>query len=149
MRGIYLAGLLAACAGADGADGADGEDGADGTDNHITDTYFCGGALESTPYGFTYSVALMSAGDIFSYGALETSGQSYGASAYFAEGQVGAATAPVIFTADASGAVNGGWWQISLNRTSLVTTIVYNDTDVAGGQSTWTMLPATCVVNSF
>ena len=146
--------IIAACAlacgtdGPAGEDGADGLDGADGADNHITDSIYCTGLLESTTINFTYHAALLSSGDLFVSGSIRTVGQEVGASTYYSAGQNGALTAPVIFTGDVSGNANSGWWQIALNRTTLVTSITYNDVDVSGSQDVWTMPSSSCVVYS-
>lgn len=155
MKVIFLAIIAAvACgvegpAGPAGTAGADGADGADGTDNRIVATHYCTGAVSGTVMTFEYSVALMAAGDIFSTGGVYDASFFVGDSAYFAAGQVGAATAPVMFSADIMGTANGGWWTISLNRSTGVTSLLYSDADASGGSDAWTMSPADCVTNTF
>ncbi len=152
VRYIVVVALLACGAegppGEAGEDGANGVDGVDGIDNRITASIYCGGLLASTTINFAYHAALTEAGDIFASGSISTVGQEVGASSYYAAGQNGAATAPVLFTGDVLGAANSGWWQIGLNRTSLITTIAYNDADATGGQDTWTMASGDCVLYS-
>lgn len=63
------------------------------------------------------------------------------AASIFAPTQVGWATAPVLLRFDDTGAANSGFWEISLNRETLVVTIDYNDLDLAGGRRTWTTTP--------
>jgi len=55
----------------------------------------------------------------------------------------------VIITLDAAGTANFGWWYVTLNRSTLVTTIEYNDNEVSGGKITWIQTPDKCVVNSY
>jgi hypothetical protein len=140
---------MAACGaegppGEDGEDGLDGRDGLDGTDNRIEESIFCTGLLESTTLYFSYHAAVTTAGDIFSSGAIRDAVEETGASSYFSAGQNGAATAPVVFTADAYGSATGGWWRLSLDRTTLVASIEYNDTEMPGGQDVWTMPATAC-----
>jgi hypothetical protein len=59
----------------------------------------------------------------------------------------GAVGASITF--DATMNANAGWWDVRLNRTTLVVTIDYNDTDVMGGKRSWTMTPDKCVVNKY
>jgi hypothetical protein len=69
----------------------------------------------------------------------------------FAPAQVGWATAPVIVTFDVQSPANGGWWQLSLNRMTLVVTIEYNDVDLpdVGDKRSWIMTPDKCVSNTY
>lgn len=55
----------------------------------------------------------------------------------------------MFITFDLLGAINGGWWQLSLNRTTLVVTIENNDIDAPGGKNTWLMTPDKCVLNRY
>jgi hypothetical protein len=152
MRTIVAMALVVAACGAEGPagkDGSDGADGVDGTDNKIVLTLFCGGTLEATTLQFNYSAALTTAGDVFSSGGVYGASFQAGATSYYAAGQVGAATAPVMFTMDSLGAANGGWWTLSVNRTTGVTSILYTDVDASGGSDTWTMAASACVINNF
>lgn len=127
------------------SDGADGEDGV----SEIASSIFCGGTLEGTGLSFSYQAAVMTSGDVFAYGGIYGAAFQIGASSYYAAEQNGASVAAVIFAYDAIAPANGGFWALSLNRTTAVTTIAYNDVDATGGQDTWTMQPADCVVNNF
>lgn len=135
--------------GADGEDGTNGTNGAPGAANRIVATHFCQGALEATALRFTYSAALTAAGDVFVDASIQDALIEVPGVAYFAAGQAGAATAPAIFAYDQAAPVNGGWWRIEMNRSTLVVTITYNDVDVSGGSDSWTMLPAACITNTF
>ena len=53
-------------------------------------------------------------------------------------------TAPIFINYDVSGSANFGYFEISLNRTSMVTTIVYTDSDVSGGSTTWVEPSSDC-----
>jgi hypothetical protein len=122
-----------------------------GEGSRVTASIHCGGSLENTNLWFTYDVALFSGGWLFASGNISAPDiQSSGANIY-APTQNGAATAPVILVFDATGTANAGWWRISLNRTTLVTTIEYNDVDLpeVDDKRAWTMTPDKCVVNSF
>jgi hypothetical protein len=105
--------------------------------------------LENTPLHFTYSAHLFANGNIFASAGIQDVGLAASYANLYSPRQNGAVTAPVNVTFDEVAPSNGGWWRISLNRATLVTTIVYNDVDVAGGTQTWTMQPANCVVNSY
>ena len=57
----------------------------------------------------------------------------------------------VLFTYDFISTANGGWWTISINRSTLAATILYTDTDASGGSTTWTLASSSsnCVLNSY
>jgi hypothetical protein len=67
----------------------------------------------------------------------------------FSPSQVGYQNAPVIFTFDVYGTATSGYWTLSLNRTTLVTSAVYKDAELATGSMTWTMTPDKCVLNAY
>ena len=117
--------------------------------SRITGSIYCGGSLQGTNIWFAYWAAQYANGNVFTSANISgPSNQASGALTY-APTQNGYTTAPVTMTYDSAGTANGGWWQLSLNRVSLVVTIDYHDTDVDGGLMTWTMTPDKCVVNTY
>ena len=70
-------------------------------------------------------------------------------STFYDSSQNGAATGFINIRYDVSGSANGGDWQISLNRSTLVTTVTYEDTDLSGGSLSWTLASSSCTLNSF
>jgi hypothetical protein len=121
----------------------------DGSNSQIIQTVYCGGSLQGTDLWFSYQAVALTSGDLFAgaslYGPLtQTSGTSF-----YAASQVGAATAAVVMTDDYAGTANGGWWQIEVDRTTLITVIEYNDSDAPGGQDTWTMTADKCTLNNY
>lgn len=135
--------------GQDGSDGTNGVDGSNGIDNHIIANIRCTGLLQSTTIYFTYESSVMASGDVWAKGSIYNGAFEVGASTFYAGGQVGAGTAAVLFQADVAGTSNGGYWLMSLDRTTVVTTIVYTDNEVSDGSDSWTMQPSACVVNTY
>lgn len=147
-------------AGKDGVIGAPGEDGAAGATgpagpqgpsgtNKIQGSILCSGTLDATSVTVSYSVAVMTSGDVFA--TAQVGGTLFEASGtrFYSSQQVGAATASVLIRNDLAGATNAGYWDVRLDRTTLVVTAQYNDADLTGGQQTWSMTPDQCVVNSY
>jgi hypothetical protein len=131
------------------SDGSDGTNGTDGTDNRIIATIGCSGQIGSTGVWADYDVRLMASGDIWSDACIRSYSAGMCNSSYYAAGQVGAATAPVLVLYDLSGTANAGWWKIYLDRTTLITTLEYNDADEPGGQSIWYWVASQCVLTSY
>jgi len=137
-------------AGQSGPAGIAGEAAQPATDPaKVTKSIGCSGSLENTSLFFSYSAALFANGNIFASAGVREGliGASY--ASFYAPTQNGALDAAVIVSLDEAPPANGGFFRLSLNRTTLVTTIVYTDVDVAGGTTSWTMLPASCVTNSY
>lgn len=133
-------------AGAPGQTGAQGPAGSDGTDNRIVATINCDGQISGLAGAagtalnglwVEYNAALTASGDVYAAANVSAPSFQVGDSIYYAASQNGSATGSVIFTADFATS-NYGWWNVSLNRSTLVVTAVYNDTDL-GGQSPVTM----------
>lgn len=132
-----------------GKDGADGKDGTDGTNNRMIASIHCSGLLDGTSLYFYYNASLMASGDVFANGSINDAYLQVYGSSYFSAQQNGAATASVLITDDQLGAANSGFWEIQLNRQTLVTSIDYHDTDATNGILSWVMTPDKCLSNQY
>jgi len=113
---------------------------------------WCGAALSGTSLRFTYDAMLFSDGSVFVYGNIYASDQQIGGSTFYDSSQNGSSTAAINITADLLGTDNWGYWRISLNRSTLVVSIVNTDSDATGGSNTWTLSSYSsnnCVLVSF
>jgi len=129
--------------------GSNGSNGSNGIQPSVS--LYCGAQLENTTLYFTYTAMVFSDSSVFVYGGIYGGVAQYGASTFYDSSQTGASTAAVMFTYDAEPMSNGGYWRISVNRSTLAATIVYTDTDVSGGSATWTLPSSSnnCVLNSY
>lgn len=132
-----------------GDKGDKGDAGANGTDNHIVGSISCGGELGTTGVWFSYQVAQMASGDVFAHGSIRASVAENGASVFYSSKQVGAATAAVQVESDLQGAANAGYWRLTLDRATLITSIDYYDSDATGGHTAWVMTPDKCVGSTY
>ena len=98
---------------------------------------------------FGYRADQFISGNVFASGYIASLSSSASNAVFYAPAQNGFVTAPVIVVFDVQGAANTGFWQIQLNRSTLVVTITYNDVDVVGGTLSWVMTPDKCVVNNY
>ncbi len=114
----------------------------------IIGTLACGGVLEA-PISFFYAASLLSSGDVFASAEIFTPAVGTSSSAYFSAQQNGSDTGRVSLVFDLVGDSNLGRWSVSVERKSLVTTVLYEDPDTAGGSRTWSMTPDKCVINDF
>jgi len=112
---------------------------------------YCGAVLSGTSLYFTYTAMAFSDGSIFAYGGIYGVAYQIGSSTFYDSSQTGASTAAVIFTYDVASTANGGWWKISVNRSTRAATILYTDSDASGGSDTWTLdsSSSNCVLNSY
>jgi len=110
---------------------------------------YCGAQLENTALYFTYTAMVFSDSSVFAYGGIYGAAFQIGASTFYDSSQTGASTAAVLFTYDVGGSADGGYWRISVNRSTLAATIVY--TDSSGDGATWTLASSSnnCVLNSY
>jgi hypothetical protein len=69
---------------------------------------------------------------VFASGSISASDIQASGAVLFSPQQRGYASAPVIVTFDVYMGANGGWWELALDRTTLVTTITYNDSEQPG-----------------
>ena len=132
--------------------GTVGDNGTNGTDGITpSGSLFCSALLENTALYFTYTAMVFSDSSVWAYGGIYGTGFQIGASTFYDSSQIGALTAAVLFKYDIDGSANGGYWKISVNRSTLAATIVYTDTDLSGGSATWTLPSSSnnCVLNSY
>ena len=132
------------CNGATGATGATGASG-------ITPSaqISCEAALSSTVLGFQYKVTLFTDGSMLVHGSIYGTLVEVTDSTFYDSSQNGATNGFINIRYDVSGSANGGDWQISLNRSTLVSTVTYEDTDLSGGSLSWTLASSSCTLNSF
>lgn len=133
-------------AGATGVRGATGPTGDAAITTLIQASLFCAGQLATTGIYFTYSAVVFKSSDVFASGSIRGSQAEISNTKFFEKDQVGAVTATVQMEYDLQGSVNAGYWTISVNRATAVTTIVSHDID---DMTTYTMTPDKCVVNTY
>jgi hypothetical protein len=68
----------------------------------------------------------------------------------FSPGQAGSLNGQLEFALDAYSPADGGWWLLTLDRTTMVVTLTYNDSDLGGtGTAAWAWTPSQCTVLHF
>lgn len=139
------------CNGATGATGATGPAGSAAATT-MNGRIYCSGSLANTnpTLYFSYDVAQFSSNFLLASADVRNQAIQASGTEFYASTQNGYSNAGVIIIFDQWGAATSGWWNITLNRSTLVTTIEYNDIgDVAGGKLTWTMTPDKCIQTLF
>ena len=127
-----------------GSTGSKGDTGSAGTDNKIKYTHYCNALLQNTALYYRYRVYQFVNEDIFIQGEIYGTLYEVADSIMYSKLQNGWTTAPIYINYDVSGSANYGYFVISLNRSTMVTTIVYTDSDVSGGSTTWTLPSSNC-----
>lgn len=140
-----------------GEAGPQGAPGASGA-GKITSTMNCSGVVTGLSGGaaalngltIDYNAVLTSGGDVYATANVVDSSLQVSGTAFYAAGEIGSTTAEVLITNDYYGSLNGGYWSVSLNRSNMVTSIVYTDTSL-GGQSpvNMTFTSSACTVANF
>lgn len=137
--------------GMDGKPGANGKDGADASDgSKIAAGIYCVGGLEgSTNLTFTYQAIEFENGNVFVTGSIRDGSVETSASNFYAPTQNGWVNGGVLVQHDAYATDNAGFWNLTLNRQTLVVSISYYDSQMVGGGATWTMTPNKCTVSTY
>ena len=131
-----------------GAPGDKGDTGTAGTDNRIKYTHYCNALLQNTALYYRYRVYQFVNEDIFIQGEIYGVSYEVADSIMYSKLQNGWTTAPIYINYDVSGSANSGYFVISLNRSTMVTTIVYTDSDVSGGSTTWSQPSSDCTTQT-
>ncbi len=140
----------------DGLKGATGDTGATGATGATGEAGLkpsaqiaCDAALQNTALYFEYKVTLFTDGSLLVHGSIYGLSVEVTDSTFYDSSQNGATNGYVNIRYDVSGSANGGDWKIALNRSTLITTVTYVDSDVTGGSLSWTLPSSSCVSNSF
>lgn len=131
------------------SDGADGAPGSDAEATTIVGSIFCTAPLEDTTLEFAYYAIIFTSGDLFVEGQIWSDYGSASSTLLFAPSQAGYETAIVGVRYDQDGVADGGYWWLSLDRSSLVVTIEYVPSDPGTVSNTWTLDPDACVINTY
>lgn len=132
--------------------GPKGEPGMPGA-GKIISTLNCGGDITSgggipgALHGkrVEYDAVLTSGGDVYATAVIVDDYFQTSGTAFYAADQAGAQNALVLVSADYVSGSHGGLWKISLDRATLVTSIVYDDLDL-GAPVKMTFTPSACTV---
>ena len=125
-----------------------GEPGTAGTDNRIKYTHLCSALLENTSFYYRYRVRQFVNEDIYIQGEIYGASYEVADSVMYSKLQNGWETAPLYINYDVAGSANFGYFKITLNRSTMVTTIVYTDSDVSGGSDTWSQPSSDCTTQT-
>lgn len=136
--------------GPQGPPGPGGPSGSGVDGSKITSSIFCNGFLEGQPgYLFSYNAVMFQNNNVFVNATIADSVFETSATKLYAPSQNGWSNATVSMQHDAAPPANAGWWMLSLDRQTLVVTVVYNDADLVNGGLGWTMTPDHCILNTY
>lgn len=118
--------------------------------NKAASGFICVSNLSGSGMAIRYFSTTMSSGDIFVSGSVIALGMEYSSSAYLSSKQKASedSNIVVIYDATASTSSNGSV-SMSLDKSKSVLTVVYSDTDLAGGSKSWTIDKDHCVSNAY
>ncbi len=113
----------------------------------ISASIHCFGNLQGTSVDAGYNAVVMSSGDVFVSASIQDVGFQFSNTAFYSHHQNGVKDGGITIRADEDGVINGGWWNLSLDRDTLVTTVEYND-PIEPFQ-TWSMASSDCILNDY
>lgn len=128
---IFAASVFSGC-----MKGERGDRGDNGASGRITSTINCQGTVSGVSgtagaslngLEIEYNAVLTTGGDVYASAAIINETHQTSGTAFWAAGQSGADTAKVVVTDDYVGTANGAVWDISLDRNTLITSVVYDD----------------------
>lgn len=151
-------------AGAQGPKGDTGSAGQDGT-TKITATIRCSGDFStlsnasrtlngktiSPNISIDYRSATLSGGDTFATADIIYPNFQVSGSAFYSASQQGSATAAVIITSDEITPTGNGFWKISVDRATGISTVRYTDFDFgqAPNYLEWTFVSSACTIQNW
>lgn len=133
-----------------------------GSDNHISSSINCGVTISqaaatakdltipATGIALSYKASLTNYGDIFVTGAIANGSNQIGRDAVYANGQAGSDTGWVRVADDRYNTSSFGYWQIELNRDTLILTATYTDSELpTTGTRVFTFVASSCTKESY
>lgn len=138
-------------AGQNGAAGTPGEAGAAGADGKsgIATTTLCNGTFDATlKYFYNYLIVRMQSGDVYATVTITKINSSWtfnhSVTWFFRAASPTKDTAPIIIDVDAIGTDNGGAFTFTYADATKSAKVVYEDPDVAGGQTVYDLPASQC-----
>lgn len=118
-----------------GCKGDRGDAGAPGG-GRVVATIYCNGTVASAVaalngLGVEYNAVVTAGGDVYATANIIDDVEQTSGTSFYASAEAGIYGAAVNVTADYVGAANGGLWTISLDRNTLITSVVYDDVNLA------------------
>lgn len=132
--------------GAVGATGATGAAGSSAAATAMTGKISCYGTLSNTTPAVSvkYEVAQFSSNFILATASVQNQSIQSTGSEFYATTETGYSYALVQLIFDLTGSANSGYWNIWLNRSTLVATVEYHDADLPNGTLTWSISADKC-----
>lgn len=124
-----------------GKTGPQGPAGSNGNSGKIVATMNCSGYISGLSgqagtalngLKVDYDAVLTSIGDVYASASISDDIAQVSGTKFYASGQSGASNGNVEIIADFHGTSDAGKWSISLNRSTLITTVVYTDASLGG-----------------
>jgi hypothetical protein len=155
---IYILSLVSLVAISGCVKGPKGDPGAPGG-GRIISTINCGGTISGlvgaagaalNGLEIEYDAVLTAGGDVYSTARVIDDLTQTTSTHFYARGQAGANDASVLIVADYDSPSNGGFWEISLDRNTLITYVDYTDSSL-GVESPVNMsfTPSACTVQNW
>jgi hypothetical protein len=134
-----------------------GPPGADG--GRIKSSIYCSGTISGLSgnagtalngIDVEYNAVLTAAGDVYATANIIEDYVQVSGTQFYAAAESGSSTGEILITDDLYGGNGGGYFKISLNRTTMITSIVYTDANL-GGQSPVNLqfTPAACDIGNW
>lgn len=106
----------------------------------IKSSTYCYGVLPETPnWSFSYLVDSLSNGNIAAYADVSDGEHIANAVVEYNPNQNAYLNGDVVISMDAYPPVNAGWWDVSLDRSTMFVNVVYHDVDMPYGGNVWMM----------
>lgn len=115
----------------------------------ITSNTYCRAVLANTGLSVNYHAVTFATGNIIASAGVSDSVTETNSNNEYDQAQAGWLTASIIVHRDVTPPDNGGWWSLSLDRRTTVTSVTYHDEDVPNGVMNWTLQSKDCVVKTF
>lgn len=136
-----------------GEDGADGADGDPATATTVIESFSCSASLDGSKpaLSYSYNAVLWSSGDLFVAGTVRDSKDGKSNSVIYNPTQEGYKPASVVVSYDYDGTPNGGYFNLWLDRTTLVSHVEYVAAAGSFAAEAWTLQPESeaCVHNIY
>jgi hypothetical protein len=152
IRLLVLSAIVALTVGCTGPRGPAGPPGS----NRVIQTINCLGTISGLAGGASvlngldveYEGIVMEAGDVYATAAVIDENEQTSGTSFYAAGQSGSSTAEVVITKDYHNTDDFAEWSIKLNRSSYVTSIVYDDPSL-GAPVVMSFTAAACTVQNW
>lgn len=121
----------------------------DASADTIVSTTYCADTIPELHVLVDYGVVEFANGNVFANGSISDANGEASNAMYYSPAESGYDSAQIVALLDEVPPSDGGYWIVTMDRTTLVVTATYHDADIDAGVMSWAFPAEHCTRNTY